>query len=192
MTKPFLITGLPRSRTAWFAAVANTVPGAICYHEPLMQFTSWEESLSLWSNRDREWTGISDSAIGFHLGEILRDRSPKVLIVDRSFDAIVLSLRKIGIEDPRRYCDILRQRLQPYRGHPDVKVAAFDRLSDTAYVRSCLWHLMPGAEIDGDKIQALQRFNVQAHMEIVNREVAARRDIVPAMLGADVYAELCV
>ena len=38
----FLITGLPRSRTAWMA-VAATDGTAVCYHEPTMHLARWDD-----------------------------------------------------------------------------------------------------------------------------------------------------
>lgn len=191
----FLITGLPRSRTAWFAAVANTVPGAICHHEPMERFTSWQASLSLWLSRDREWVGISDSALGLHLEEILRSHRPRTLVIKRDPQEVAGSLEAMGIGgNARRYCDILAGRLRRCSDHDLVKVVPFDALKDPAVIRSCLWHLMPGASIDGDRIEVFQRLNVQADMRHVRKAWAAqaKAGYVPDLLGPDVYAELCV
>lgn len=191
----FLITGLPRSRTAWFAAVANTVTGAICHHEPMERYPTWRDCLDLWRDRDRKWVGISDSALGFHLREILADHKPRTLIVKRDLQQVVGSLEAIGVGgDMHRFCSVLNARMIAAQGHPLVKTVAFEMLSDPAVVRSCLWHLMPGAEIDGDRIEVFQRLNVQADMRQVRKVMVPRAKAgdMPALVGHDVWAELCV
>lgn len=193
MAQAFLITGLPRSRTAWLAAVANTVPGAICHHEPLERFPTWQASLGLWQSTDHEFAGISDSALGFHLGEILDSHAPRTLIVKRDPQQVLGALDVLGLGgDHRKYCTLLAKRLQQAEGHPLVKVVPFEHLTDHATVRSCLWHLMPAAAIDGDKLTLMQRLNVQASLRHVKASVASRRADIPALLGHDVVAELAV
>lgn len=201
----FLITGLPRSRTAWLAAVANTVPGAICFHEPVMQYPSWQSCLSLWKSSSRQFVGISDSGLGFHLDEILRDHAPRVLIVRRDPQQVVGAMGAIGMEEAfsRKFCHLLADRMRGFEGHPLVKTIAFEKLTEHQAVRSCLWHLMPGASIDGDKLAVMGRLNVQADMRSLKRQMAARVQAGdgPAMAGPDViaaltdpgaYAEVCV
>jgi hypothetical protein len=193
MARPFLIVGLPRSRTAWLAAVCNTVPNAICYHEPVISYPSWQESLLLWRSQDREWVGIADSGMGLHLREILEEYHPRTVIIERDLEAVILAMRRLGFDgDPRKYCVVLHERLRPFRNHPLVKVMKFDELSAVGAVRSCLWHLMPGATIDGDKLAALEFLNVQADLRRVRRVIEERKADAARLLGADVVAELCI
>lgn len=191
IARPFLITGLPRSRTAWMSAVANTIPGAICYHEPIEQFPSWQISLSLWNEPRYSWVGISDSAMGFHLAEIINEYRPRILIIERNIDDAEVSLRRLGIP-ATNYCSLLRDHLSRFIAHRLVRTVAFDRLADTETVRACLQHLMPGAVIDGSKISALQRLNIQADVEMVKESAEARKHDISAVLGAEIAAALRV
>lgn len=169
MTRPFLITGFPRCRTAWLSALANTVPGAICRHEPTAE-RPWQETLSLLREPEFAYAGISDSALGFHLGEILADAAFPVLVVVRDPIEVEASLAGLGIYgDIQRFCRVLMDCMEPYRRHPSVRWIDHRELDDGATVTSCLRHLMPGAAIRPAKIAEMQHMNVQADMQRVFR-----------------------
>lgn len=68
----FLVTGLPRSRTAWFALATGAL------HEPISQ-QGYAEFAPKW----RDGMGVSDAGAGMHLHAILSDLKPKTLIVER-------------------------------------------------------------------------------------------------------------
>lgn len=164
MTRPFLITGFPRCRTAWMSVMANTVPGAICRHEPTAE-RPWWETLSLLREPEFAYAGISDAALGFHLGEILRDAAFPVLIVTRDPGEVEASLAGLGIYgDMQKFCRVLLDCMEPYRRHPSVRWIDHGELDDSATVTSCLRHLMPGAAIRPAKIAEMQHMNVQTDM----------------------------
>ena len=187
----FLITGLPRSRTAWLSALCCAMPGAICYHEPVSWHPSWQACLSLW-DRDRPaaiGVGISDSGLGFHLGRIIKHYSPRVLVVDRPKAEVEASLMAIGIAAPR-YCDLLLDRINAAANSPCVMRASFARLQDSNMVLKCLRWLMPDCEIDLEKIVLFQRLNIQADLAYVHQQSARRSKDIEAILGADVVQAL--
>src|SRR5215472_13650222 len=77
----FLISGLPRSRSAWFAVATGAL------HEPI----------SREGYRDFVWpagTGVADSGAGLWLAEIMDDFAPRVLIVERNVDEVIESIRR--------------------------------------------------------------------------------------------------
>lgn len=171
------------------AAVANTIPGAICYHEPVQNFASWQVSLSLWEEPRYSWVGISDSAMGFHLAEILPKYRPRVLIIERDQGEVEGSLRQVGIPETN-YCSLLRARLGQFAAHRQVRTVPFSGLNDAGIVRDCLAHLMPGAMIDGSKIATLQRLNIQADVDAAKRAGEVRKGDIAAILGPDIAAEI--
>jgi hypothetical protein len=174
MPQPFIITGLPRSRTAWMATLCNTVPGAMCWHEPTAEL-SWRDALRLLKDEAVFYAGISDAVMAVHLREILAETSARILIVERDIDEVVASLSAIGLTDSaRRTCEVLAEDLRSVPIHPSVKRVAFDQLSDAATVHSCLWHLMPGAEIRADKISEMQKMNIQTDVERIWQIAKAR------------------
>lgn len=161
-TRPFLITGFPRCRTAWLSALCNTVPGAICRHEPTAE-RPWRDCLPLFHEPEFSYAGISDPAMGFHLREILVSTLARVLIVRRDALDVETSLAGIGIYgDMQRLCRVLEDEMEPFLSHPEIMSVDFDDLSDDACVAACLRHLMPGAVIRMAKIREMQHMNVQA------------------------------
>ncbi len=191
--QPFLITGLPRSRTAWLSAVANTVPGAVCYHEPIEWVPSWQASLDLWKRDDRVYVGISDASLGFHLADILRSHRPRTLVIKRPIDAVVGSSAAIGMKSGvARFCEVLDGRIRAAENHQLVEVVSFDALRDPSVVVACLEHLMPGAVIDREKVEIFGRLNVQSDVERVTRVMGerARAGEIPALLGPEIFREV--
>lgn len=85
----FLITGLPRSRTAWFAVAASS-GGRTCWHEPSATLglsslmTIWEAMPDM---------GVSDAGLAPHLTEVLDVLGPKTLVIHRDPDEVVTSMR---------------------------------------------------------------------------------------------------
>lgn len=188
MTHPFLITGLPRSRTAWLALAATT-ERSICFHEPLSRMREWQDVGALWRSEDYEFTGISDSALGFHLDHILETSAPRTLIVERPVEDVIKSLAAIDVSGDD-YCRLLAEYLGRQKSHPLVKRVAFSDLADMAVVAECLRWLMPGLGVDMNKLGELQKLNVQADMGIVWRSAKERNADVPALLGREVFNAL--
>lgn len=188
MTKPFLITGLPRSRTAWLSLAATNVR-SICFHEPLSRMNEWQDVAAIWRSDDYEYTGISDSFLGFHLPHILETSAPRTLIVERPIADVVPALAGIGVPGSE-YCALLSKYLDSISGHPLVRYVAFAHLSDIGVVAECLRWLMPGIGVDMNKLEELMKMNVQADMEIVWRTVESRRPDMAALLGREIFEQL--
>jgi hypothetical protein len=184
VTEPFLITGLPRSRTAWMA-VAALNDQSICWHEPLAWLKQWEGALDLWRSSAHRYVGISDSALGFHLPEIIARASPRVLVIERDIAEVKASGAALGI-GPSNYLTLLKAAL--VIDHPLIVRVPYDALTDDRVVASCLRHLMPRADIHMDRIKVLQRMNIQTDMERVNRD-APHADVA-AILGPEIAAQL--
>jgi hypothetical protein len=173
--------------------VCNTVPAAICYHEPLKHLNAWTEIGDIWRDDEyHEFVGLSDHALGFHLGRILDQWAPRTLIVNRSREEIVRSLQDLGVGGEReqisRFIALLAERMAPFVEHPLVRTVSFSSLSDEAIVLGCLDHLMPGCEIDLAKFRETSRLNVQAHLPDVLANLGEYP--VAALLGLDVVKAL--
>lgn len=185
MSKPFFITGLPRSRTAWFA-VAATTDDSMCHHEPTTRFKRWEDCFVLWRTGRHHYTGISDNSLGFHIRQIIAEAAPRVLIIDRDIEEVEASLDQ-ALGFPRsNYCALLRRYLD--YTHPLIKRVAFDDLADGNTVVDCLEHLMPDLSFDLDRVAMLRHMNIQTDIERVKR-LAVTVDPVP-LLGASIVAQL--
>lgn len=193
MGRPFLITGLPRSRSAWFAALCNTVPDAICYHEPLIKLERWQSIETLLRNQGTAFTGAADHALGFHLPELIAMLDPLVLIVTRPREEVEASLAALFPKAPQsRYLEVLERRLDAVPSSDRVKRVAFAELARLGTTFACVRHLMPGAEPSHRKLMELHWMNVQADLPHAMNvgQIAAKAGRMPHVLGADVMAEL--
>lgn len=189
MTKPFLIVGLPRSRTAWMA-IAATNAQSICWHEPISRLSRWEDVASIWKSDAYEYTGVSDSSMGLHLPEILSASCPRTLIIERPLNDVLRSLEAARVTGARRYCEVLSKRLAAIEPNELVMRVKYDALADSHVVARCLRWLMPGLGVDMNKLEELKKMNVQADMDAVWRMVEGRRPDLPALFGQDVWDEL--
>lgn len=187
MSEPFLITGLPRSRTAWLS-VAAANDQSICWHEPVGWLDRWQDVFTkIWGNQPQRYVGASDSALGFHLQEIIERVAPRVLIVERDIGQVQASLDRLG-PTPVNFCTLLKASMEYI--HPLIKRVPFEALADSHVVVQCLRHLMPEAVISQDRIRALQPLNIQADMTRVHQSIAVRARDMSAVLGPDVFDRL--
>ncbi len=184
MPIPFLITGLPRSRTAWLAAAASA-DASICWHEPTAWLDRWQGAFDIWRDGTHAHVGISDSGLGFHLPEIIERASPRVLVIERD----MAEVEAFGVRQgyPRtNYLELLKGALA--YDHPLIERVPFAALTNDRVVADRLKHLMPGMVVDMDRIAMLQRLNIQTDLARVNRD--APNANVSAILGADIAAKL--
>lgn len=184
----FLITGLPRSKTAWMSAVASSVAGAMCFHEPMKRFKSWECCFEVWQEKYLH-VGIADAHMGFHLASVIERANPKILVIRRDLDQVKASLEALG-GPQTNYPDLLAQALDQFMAHPNVAWVTFDALKSIDIVKQCLQFLMPGCLIDDNRIRELLDVNIQVDMERVWDCAFANRSRADQMLGPDTMAGL--
>jgi hypothetical protein len=160
MSAPFWITGLPRSRTAWFA-VAMRGPRSHCFHELTGDTASFEHMAALWlCGEPGQARGNSDSACGLHARRILETLRPRTLIIERPVGEVVASLSRLFERDMRAIAPML-ERLEHSLslGHPLIKRARFADLDEDrdAVIEAAEW-LVPG---HGERAAALMDLNIQ-------------------------------
>jgi hypothetical protein len=186
---PFLIVGLPRSRTAWIAKAATVHPRSVCYHEPLRWLDRWDDLFTvIWNGRDHaEFVGVSDHGFGFFLPEIMQRRAPRTLIIERPIAEVEASLRHKGIE-PGNFCQLLSESL--VYEHPRIRRVAYADLENTGVVMNCLEWLMPGLSMDRGRIERLQGKNIQADIAEALKAATARRADIRALMPPDIIERL--
>jgi len=178
MSKPFFITGLPRSRTAWFATIATTAI-SICHHEPTAG--SLEPALKLWrGDSSYPYTGISDAALGLHLGRILSELRPQTLVIRRPIQEVAYSMfrytdgwvdldhRKLG-----EHLHAVEMQLDKFATHNRVLTIDYNSLHSTEVVKDCLAWLIPGCK--PINLEQLMHMNIQSD---VRYNVARARKIL--------------
>lgn len=138
--RPFFITGLPRSRTAWLA-VASTTGNSICHHEP--GFGDYESARDIWQAPSAVRVGISDAGLGLHIRRIVDDIAPRVLIVDRDLEAVLASFERYADTDLGEARTAVRDRLRllgdalQYQ-HPSIFRVRFEDLTSQSVVTDCM------------------------------------------------------
>lgn len=148
-TWPFLVTGLPRSRTAWWSVVASG-PLSTCLHEPVKDCQSYADFRELWLGMQMPFAGVSDSALGVQLGRILDDVKPRTLIVERDTDEAIRSFGDymdgvpIDREAAAKLFRKLAAELRRHHQHELVKVVPFAALNIFDVAKECYEWLMPG------------------------------------------------
>lgn len=177
----FLITGLPRSRTAWMSVTASTcIRNAMCWHEPVSWLQDWGKVESLWG-ANIEHTGIADAHLGFRLHGIMNRVSPNVLVIERAIAEVEKSLARFTGLPANNYVDLLRIRLDEWRGHRSFKYVDFADLNDR--LGECLRHLAPGARIDEVRAAEMCRLNIQADQRILDVARDSAHLIEPELLA---------
>lgn len=192
MTQPFLITGLPRSRTAWFS-VLTTTEASLCYHEPLFGMSHWTDVYKLWRAGDRAYTGVSDCCAGFHLKAILAEIAPRTLIVERPIREVEASLAREFPKTKRsNFCELLAEKLNGVPNSDLVKRVSFDMLRFPLVVESCWQWLLPDLPFDTLRAVQIMRANIQVDKGYMHRRVAEQKLGPETYLGEDVASRLKV
>jgi hypothetical protein len=170
MSVPFFVTGLPRSRTAWFA-VATSTAKATCWHEPGPMLPDFDALRSLWLDPSMGVAiGVSDSSLAPMMGRILREIKPRTLLIQRpkhealaSFSAYMKgSGVAINWQAVAEHADRSVAETSTYGKHPLVKKVEFDALNDLTTMRECLNWLLPDEAFPD--LSQLMRMNIQSDL----------------------------
>ena len=167
------------------AAVCVTARSS-CEHEPIRHMETWRDVYDLWRSPGKEFIGVSDSTMGFHLGEILDVAKPRTLIIDRPLHEVQISSSALGVAIHSNILKILRDRIAPFWCHPLVAVVSYNDLKNSDIVAACLRHLMPGLLVDIDLIDKMQDQNIQVDFWSYARDFSAREKDFPKLFGQDV------
>lgn len=178
MSGRFFITGLPRSRTAWFS-VAATTPTSVCFHEPTSRLARYADLLTFWAPRFGVDIGISDSCLAPHVERILADMQPRTLIIERPLEDVMRSYAdyaaRTGISmveaNARRHAEASVRALNGVKRHHLVKIVSFAALDDYAEVLAAMRWLLPHR--DFPDLRTLMTFNIQVSAKHV-QELAAK------------------
>lgn len=170
MSKPFLITGLPRSRTAWMAEFMSN-GGCVCQHEPLAKLSDISQLRRVFNS----YAGISDSGASLFLSWIMENINPHTVIIDRQIDEVEQSLSNIGFKDDGRL-RLMRERLLEFKDHPSVMWVKYRSLDDDSVMRKVFWHLRPGVPFDEGRYNQMRKINIVTNVKSVIANSRKYRD----------------
>lgn len=178
MKSPFLITGLPRSRTSWLANLFTT-GNQFCYHDLLAKVDSLEHFTDMLAG------GRGDSDAGLMLifplvKQILPDA--RWLLVLREPDDCKASLKRLLTGTPDEESawksfdnlEIFEKHKLAMVSDPSVHVLTFDEL-DSFDAVSKAWHfLCPETELSRERFDMLNVLNVQPHYPKTTRPISSK------------------
>lgn len=160
MPKFFIITGFPRSRTAWFSALFSQNE-VICFHEPSLHFEDLEIMLRELEQLDYEYVGISDSSIGltsqFYIDNF---KDAPIVVIDRKQHEAKASLIKF-LSMQENVAEVLINAV--FNGilklaeHRKVKYIKFEELSNNEAVKEMWEYLIPDKKFDNIRCNMFQK-----------------------------------
>lgn len=158
----FIVTGLPRSRTAW---VANylTYGDMFCLHDALV---NWDD-LKL---PDVEYAGIADSGASL-FQDNLSERFPdaKWIIIERNYTDVQASLKKMGLNVDTF---VVQTKLEELRGKKNPLVVPFATLDES--IKDIAKYINPDWQLNQVRHEMLLRFNIQVTPEQIQKDIQGK------------------
>ena len=159
--RPFFLTGLPRSRTAWLANLFTT--GEIfCWHDALLLCGSPADLPQLL--RKNAPIGDSDSALILFYPDVAEmfPGSPWVIVERDPQDAFDSLVKRFGHDVSRGGWPMLIAAMQTIpKDDPNVLRVRYEELNDVEVVRRIWEHCVPAVEFDERRWALLKRLNVE-------------------------------
>jgi len=166
----FLITGLPRSRTAWISAYFQGLDGVSCFHEPETQVFSFDCLIEYIDDVFTEYTGVSSSGMAVWTAfEFITFSGCKSLIIDRSIEDVIQSLSNanigIGNEENRKICDYVIELYDRMHFETDCMQITYEALDDSYWMEKIQNHLVPGVPFSYKYWESIMEMNIQVDMK---------------------------
>lgn len=158
----FLVTGLPRSRTAWLADLLSYGRESLCLHEPLRQGAASRPSLrELLNQTSHRYRGLSDCTLGRYAEEIPREA--RIVVIKRSREDVEQALIRRYGGTSTRALGLLEEELSALESEHTCLVVGFSELSSPLTLARLWRHCLPEVPPDRVRIQELLQLNVQRH-----------------------------
>jgi hypothetical protein len=175
---PFVVLGLPRSRTAWLARFLS-YGGRVCRHEPSVAWRGLEDLRDFLATGE----GAADSMLTL-LWPHLRELAPeaRIVAVRRSRAQVAASIERMGLAVPQRLLRRLSGALWEIEQQPDVLRVCFDRLGDEHTCRKVFEHCL-GLPFDRAWWERWRHVNVQADVVARTHQVISNSAGVARLYG---------
>ena len=136
---PFIIYGLPRSRTAWLSQFLS-FDGWVCHHDSMMEADGFNGIRAILATPK---SGICET--GFVAGApLLRKcfRTANIVVVKRPVDDVRKSLMKFGWEFAPDHLEWMDRELDKISAWPGVLTVNFEDLSDQSVCETLFEHCL--------------------------------------------------
>ncbi len=168
----FLITGYPRSRTAWLANFLS-YGSSFCHHEPVVH-TAVEKLPQLLENTKTETVGISDSTALLYFNDFLTAFPlTKIVLVKRDSQEVVKSLLRLGF-DFRSGVSKFEQAFREIEKRHEVLTVPFGALPAAEIWDYCV----PGEPVNHMRLQMLENFRVNLLEDVIQSNFESAIDKV--------------
>ena len=160
MTKPFFITGLPRTRTAWMSQFFTTNE-SYCYHEALRKAVTTGKVADTMLNRNEYYVGNSDSSLPFYIDDMMEYfPDAPILIIERDVFEVDQSLRNLfGGNHDEVLIKTMRELVRIEKEYHTVSVS-FEELDDPVVMKDIWKYLIPAIPFDKGRYERFNELNI--------------------------------
>ena len=166
MSNKFIITGFPRSRTAWLSALLCS-ENVLCLHEPINNFISLDLMKMYVDELDYEYVGISDSSIALnHFFYISYFSEYPVVIINRRKEEVANSLLKItGLPQTKieRILNMIELGLNEIRTNCNVLEIDYNDLDNINVLKVIADYCTPDVPLDEEQCKIFRNFYITQH-----------------------------
>lgn len=160
MSLPFIILGLPRSRTAWLANFL-TFGEISCGHEMMSQF-SIHGLFDELTGSNLRYCGDADTAASMFLPDILRYMPDiPIVVVRRETKDVLTGLRKMGMSITEHQLRPMMDGLCEAVKLENTLAVKFEDLDSESTLRAVQSHCAPGEPFDRQRASMLRDLNIQ-------------------------------
>lgn len=174
MSSAFLISGLPRSRTAWLSVFFTHYP-SFCLHEGMGKYDGDFKKMIAEISAAPHPVGNSDSSLSLYATEVIAAAASgqvKLAVVDRDLSAVIPSLEKFydGKYDAQCVLGSVYGGHQLLLASSEAFVIRFEDLDDEEKVAQLYEHLIPGQPFPTAWYRQMRLLRVN---QILDKAVAA-------------------
>lgn len=164
---PFLVTGYPRSRTAWCANFLTYGP-SFCFHDPTVHFKV-EDFPRLFRRMGTEYCGVADSGALLYFDQYMKlFPTARVVLIQRPQMEVIKSMAGLGF-DFKAAISTFEEAFLEIEKRYEVLTVPFGALPATE-----IWeHCVPGIPVHQIRLRMLNEFRVSIMPEVLHRNVEA-------------------
>lgn len=163
MFKPFYITGLPRSRTAWLSVAFSDYQRVSCLHEPLAR-TEPDQISDLLAAQRTPFAGLSDSGLAIAAPDLPDILPGPIVIIWRDPEEVIRSLSQYlgGSEEVHAGgVALMSTTLVQFASRYEHLGVDFNDLSSTDTMRQVWAYLLPDVPFHRRRIEQLQKMRIE-------------------------------
>ena len=170
----FFITGLPRSRTAWFSTFL-TGNNCFCYHEVLRISSGFDDAIQKLLNRKEMYVGNSDSSMPIWMDKIdhILHCSP-IVIIERDINEVTNILTNLfGEYNYTKLLDLTLEGLEIIKKRYNYISVDYNKLDKESYIEMIWDFCIPNIPFDKDKFETLKSINVSIDKDLYMKSIVS-------------------